>query len=93
MPFMLQMGSSNQLMFVLLLVCPLHGSEDLCHQKSVTASAELNIYLIKIVALQKMVFFFSAQELEYPTTTKTEKEPVQLSYWHYCTTKEGIIAS
>lgn len=58
MPFMLQMGSSNQLMFVLLLVCPLHGSEDLCHQKSVTASAELNIYLIKIVALQKMVFFF-----------------------------------
>lgn len=55
MPFMLQMGSSNQL-FVLLLVYPSHRN-DLCHQKSVTASAELNIYLLKIVALQKWYFF------------------------------------
>lgn len=39
-----------------------------------------------------MFFFFSAQELEYPTTMKTEKEPVQLSDWHYCTTKEDTIA-
>lgn len=42
--------------------------------------------------IAKMVFFFSAQELEYPTSMKTEKEPVHLSYWHYCTTKEGTIA-
>lgn len=56
MSLMLQMGSSNQLIFVLLLVCPSHRG-DLYHQKTVTASAELNIYLIKIVALQKCFLF------------------------------------
>lgn len=50
MLLMLQMGSSNQLMFVLLLVCPSDRS-DLCHEKNGIASADFNTYLDKIVAL------------------------------------------
>lgn len=56
MILMLQMGSSNQLMFVLLLGSPSDRS-DLCHEKNGIASADFNTYLDKIVALQKGWFW------------------------------------